>query len=142
MYDGALQPVWKDGPDALRRPTSAIRAQSFLEAAARITALPQDYELDPGRGEVRALLERMAADAEEPGAYPPVLPWALLLDPVDLAAFLRDLEGSMRGAAARADMTSRPQAPHVLEALERVCGTWRAIAETQHAHNTAPGPHA
>lgn len=163
MYGADLQPVWEDQPTpidgivcdaeghaiphgpgcpqgpALTPSPTETRAQAFAEAAARITALPQDWELDPGRGDCAALLERLAAEAHRPDTYPLVLPWALLMDSEDLAAFLRDLSDGMEGAAARAHLTGEPQAQHVLEAVEGICATWRTIAEAQHAHNTAPG---
>jgi hypothetical protein len=75
-------------------------------------------------------------------AYPPALPWAALMDGEDLAGFLRDLDAGMRDAARQAHFAGRPQAPAVLTALEHACATWRLIAETQHAHNTAAGPDA
>lgn len=145
MYDGNLQPVWEDIPapaPAAEQSATVVRAEALAEAAARIWDLPQDHELDPGRGDARELLERLAAEAHQPGTYPLVLPWALLMDTEHLAAFLRDLHGTMAGVAVQAHMTGRPQAPDVLEAVERICGTWRPIAEAQHAHNTAPGLNA
>jgi hypothetical protein len=64
------------------------------------------------------------------------------MDGEDLAGFLRDLDAGMRDAARQAHFAGRPQAPAVLTALEHACATWRLIAETQHAHNTAAGPDA
>lgn len=81
-----------------------------------------------------------AAASGERDTYPPALPWARLMDVDDLAGFLRDLDTTMRDAARQALFTGRPQAPAVLTALEQTCSTWQLIAETQHAHNTAPGP--
>lgn len=40
-----------------------LRAEVLREAADAITALPQDYECDPGRGDAAELLRRMAAEA-------------------------------------------------------------------------------
>lgn len=71
-----------------------------------------------------------AAAAEK--EYGPALPWARLMDAEDLEEFLGELTEaavSRDGAAALAE-------------LEATCGRWRAIAEAQHAHNTAPGPDA
>jgi hypothetical protein len=82
------------------------------------------------------------ASQPTPRAYPPALPWATLMDTDDLAGFLRDLDTGMRDAARQAHFAGRPQAPAVLNALEHACSTWRLIAETQHAHNTAAGPDA
>lgn len=86
---------------------------------------------------------RAAADGLEPRrSYPPALPWAALMDTDDLAEFMSDLDAAMRDAARQAHLVSEPQAPNVLAAVEKTCATWRAIAEAQHAHNTAPGPDA
>jgi hypothetical protein len=62
------------------------------------------------------------------------------MDDEDLALFLRDLHGSMLGAAERARLTGQSQARLALETLERICATYRPLAEAQHGHNTAPGP--
>ncbi|MFF7096350.1 hypothetical protein ACFY9A_28745 [Streptomyces rubradiris] len=75
--------------------------------------------------EVRAAAEGMV-DRE---SYPPALPWARLMDDEDLAEFLDGLAGALETAGAR----------DALVEIEDTCGTWRAIAEAQHAHNTAPG---
>lgn len=66
MYGADLQPVWEDVPTpaAAEESPTAIRAQAFAEGAACIAALPQDWELDPGRGDCAALLERLAAEAQ------------------------------------------------------------------------------
>jgi hypothetical protein len=64
-------------------------------------------------------------------AYPPVLPWAALMDDEDLAGFLdevADVVVANEGGPAR------------LAEVEAACARWRLIAEAQHAHNTAPGP--
>ncbi|GAA3957210.1 hypothetical protein GCM10022384_07830 [Streptomyces marokkonensis] len=66
-------------------------------------------------------------------SYPPALPWAALLDHEDLTDFLDELAASA--------ITHAP-AETALAEVEKTCGTWRLIAEAQHAHNTAPGPNA
>ncbi|MFK0063413.1 hypothetical protein ACIQTN_29810 [Streptomyces werraensis] len=143
MYGADLQPVWKDvQAPAAEQPARTARAEAFAEAAARIWDMPQDYELDPGRGDVRQLLERLAAEAAAGTAYPPVLPWALLMDDDDLIEFLGDLAHVMQSAPHMATEAGPVHARRILAGLEKTCGTWRAIAETQHAHNTAPGPQA
>ncbi|MGA5340464.1 hypothetical protein ACPCK3_15075 [Streptomyces griseoincarnatus] len=145
MYDGRIEPVWEDGPAA---PTPGeIRAGAFQEAAGRIADLPQDYELDPGRGDAIQLLNGLAAEAHRPDVYPPALPWARLMDPEDLVAFLRDLDDTLHRAAtsvavdAITDLTKASPAA-VLDALESTCRSWRVTAEAQHAHHFAPGPNA
>ncbi|MFM9811489.1 hypothetical protein ACKI1J_32190 [Streptomyces scabiei] len=140
MYDGLLTPVWEDAP-AVQSPAE-IRAAAFQEAAGRITNLPQDYELDPGRGDAVQLLNGLAAAAHQPDTYPPALPWARLMDGDDLADFLRDLDTALHRAVDAAVITGQPQAPAVLDALEKTCASWRVTAEAQHGHNWAPGPHA
>jgi hypothetical protein len=139
MYGGALTPVWEDAPAA--QSPAEIRAAAFQEAAGRITNLPQDYELDPGRGDAVQLLNGLAA-AHQPDTYPPALPWARLMDREDLDDFLRDLDTAMHRAVDAAVITGKPQAAAVLEALEATFASWRVTAEAQHAHNWAPGPHA
>lgn len=51
-------------------PLSAARAQAYRDAADEITALPQDYECDPGRGDAANFLRRRADEihpaTEEP----------------------------------------------------------------------------
>jgi hypothetical protein len=144
VYQGKLHPVWEDvpaAPVAERKAAAQARAQAFLEGAARIYDLPQDYELDPGRGDARQLLERLAGEAYT-GAYPLTVPWALLMDESDLIEFLTDLAGVMREADRFATLSGRGQARRILNDLEKTCGTWRAIAEAHHAHATAPGPDA
>jgi len=76
---------------------------------------------------------RSAADGLEPRrSYPPALPWAALMDDEDLSDFLDELAAS----AVTYDKSA------ALTEVEKTCGRWRAIAEAQHAHNTAPGPDA
>jgi len=127
------------GPAAL--PPHVIRAEAFREAAARLLDLPQDYELDPGRGDALQLLERLAADTYA-GIYPPALHWALLMDDDDLIAFLNEVAGVMQDAGHMDTQAGHVHARRILDGLEAACGTWRVIAEAQHAHNTAPGPAA
>ncbi|MEV8474903.1 hypothetical protein [Streptomyces sp. NPDC051173] len=70
-------------------------------------------------------------------SYLPAMPWAKLMDPEDLHDFLGDLaEAAMR--------YFRPVATDagILQEIEKACMTWRLIAEAQHAHNTAAGPHS
>lgn len=79
---------------------------------------------------VRAAAEGLV----ERRTYPPALPWAALMDDEDLADFLADVEQAIAAPGA---------APvEALAAVETACGTWRSIAEAQHAHNTADGPDA
>ncbi|MFJ4469516.1 hypothetical protein ACIP2X_18760 [Streptomyces sp. NPDC089424] len=137
MYGADLQPVWQDV--AAAPANTAVRTQAFAEAAARIWDLPQDDELDPGRGDARELLERLAADT---AAYPLALPWALLMDDDDLIGFLNEVAGVMQSAIHMATEAGHVHARRILAGLEQTCGTWRLIAQTQHAHNTAPGQHA
>jgi hypothetical protein len=117
-----------------------VRVAAFQEAAGLITNLPQDYELDPGRGDAVVVLNRLAAEAQQADTYPPALPWARLLDTEDLTEFLAELDSAMHAATTAVPITDQPRA--VLDALETTCASWRAIAEAQHAHNTAPGPDA
>lgn len=145
MYDGLLTPVWEDGP-ATTTPGEA-RAGAFQEAAGRIANLPQDYELDPGRGDAIQLLNNLATEAHQPDTYPPALPWARLMDREDLVAFLRDLDDVLHRAVISVAVDTiagnRKASPTaVLDALESTCRSWRATAEAQHAHAWAPGPNA
>ncbi|SOE31712.1 hypothetical protein SAMN05442782_8642 [Streptomyces sp. OK228] len=64
------------------------------------------------------------------------------MDNDDLISFLNDLAGVMQDAERFATLSGRGQARRILDALEKTCGTWRVIAEAQHAHDTAPGPDA
>ncbi|MGW5477653.1 hypothetical protein [Streptomyces sp. NPDC004008] len=75
---------------------------------------------------------RAALEAPERTSYPPALPWARLMDDEDLSDFLDEL------------MHATTQFGHTkaLAEVEDTCARWRAIAEAQHAHNTAPGPGA
>lgn len=144
MYDAHLQPVWEDVPAAPATAPAAespaeIRAAAFAEGAARITALPQDWELDPGRGESIALLQRLAAEAHQPDKYPLALPWALLMDHDDLRELLVDLFHTL--SALCPVPGEQPKTPlQILGCVEKIAAGYRVIAEAQHAHNTAPGP--
>jgi hypothetical protein len=84
-----------------------------------------------------ALLGCLAADTRA-GALPPSLGWAGLLDEESLTCFLVEL------AHANDDVRrfQQGQGRRVLEAIERTCSTWQAIAVTEHAQATAPGPDA
>ncbi|MFJ8144645.1 hypothetical protein ACIQ6R_06170 [Streptomyces sp. NPDC096048] len=92
--------------------------------------------------EVLAAVEKACAAWRRPGhgyrsdeldAYPPALPWARLMDHEDLTGFLDELAASA---------ITHATAETALAEVEKTCGTWRLIAEAQHAHNTAPGPDA
>lgn len=67
-------------------------------------------------------------------SYPPILPWAQLMDSEDLQDFLGDLIDALN--------SDQPTTLDVLAEVEKTCASRRAIAEVQHAHNTAPGPDA
>lgn len=67
------------------------------------------------------------------GGYPPVLPWARLMDDEDLADFLDELAASAITHASNA---------RALAEVEDTIARWRVIGEAQHGHNTAPGPDA
>ncbi|MFD7996884.1 hypothetical protein [Streptomyces mexicanus] len=80
---------------------------------------------------------RAAAEGMVPRrSYPPALPWARLMDDEDLWDFLAELAGAAAGRSVV------PSAQDALSEIEDTCARWRAIAEAQHAHNTAPGPSA
>ncbi|MFI0915213.1 hypothetical protein [Streptomyces abikoensis] len=95
----------------------ATEAAQALEDAGLLRS-PQAAESDGG---------------QKPEQYVVALPWARLMDSEDLGEFLDEL------AAAAITNTSPEEA---LAEVEAACGTWRVIAEAQHAHNTAPGPEA
>lgn len=118
---------------------ASILNGAFLQAAAHLRGLAQDFELDPGRGDSVSHLLALAGDALG-DTYPPAFPWARLLDDDDLDEFIRDLGSVITTAVVKAHGTPRPQLASVLAGLEEVCTTWRRIAEAQFAHNTAPGP--
>jgi hypothetical protein len=66
--------------------------------------------------------------------YPPAMPWAALMDTEDLQDFLGDLIDTLN--------SDQPTTRDVLAEVEKTCASHRAIAEAQHAHNTADGPNA
>ncbi|WP_432184895.1 hypothetical protein [Streptomyces tendae] len=77
-----------------------------------------------------AIWEIQVENSSAPRTYPPALPWAKQMDADDLEEFLADLTAAIVGRDGTA----------ALDEVEKTCGTWRLIAEAQHAHNTAPGP--
>ncbi|MFJ2675072.1 hypothetical protein [Streptomyces sp. NPDC087525] len=81
-----------------------------------------------------AELEAAQAPAEE---YGPAFPWVALMDDDDRSEFLGELAAAALNYY-RADVGDAD----TLGEVEKACGTWRLIAEAQHAHNTAPGPAA
>ncbi|MFG2826045.1 hypothetical protein ACGFWI_00955 [Streptomyces sp. NPDC048434] len=97
-----------------------------LDAAGMLQSPETAAELERLRARV-AELENPAPPAE----YPSALPWAELMDDEDRADFLDELAAS---SITNADSKT------ALAEVEDTCGRWRAIAEAQHAHNTAPGP--
>ncbi|WP_411092246.1 hypothetical protein [Streptomyces sp. 049-1] len=115
LYGADLQPVWEEVPSApaAQEPAAPVRAQAFA----------------------------VATEAQQGAAYPLALPWALLMDDEDLIGFLAELAGVMQDAGHMATEAGHVHARNILAGLEKTCGTWRLIAEAQHAHNTAPGPH-
>jgi hypothetical protein len=82
------------------------------------------FTVDAVRKASEGLVERRS--------YPLVFPWAALMDEEDFYDFRADL------VAATAH---RPQ-ERALAEMEKAVATWRLIAESQHGHNTAPGPNA
>ncbi|WP_106518167.1 hypothetical protein [Streptomyces sp. 111WW2] len=122
-----------------------IRAQAYLDVAARLTAGCPDHDQYGGhlmtcQCEAVGLLQELATEAHQADVYPLALPWALLMGNEDLRSFLADVWRTTHGLYPRAGERPRT-AREVLEAVEKAAATWRAVAETQHAHNTAPGPH-
>lgn len=83
---------------------------------------------------LRADRDHMPTPEAEPAedTYTAALPWAALMDHEDLTEFLNELaESAITHASSERALTE----------VEDTCGRWRLIAEAQHAHNTAPGPH-
>lgn len=118
----------------LMTPETANDMASVSQDAVRV-AEESVTELRREHAENARLRERIAeleagAKATADG-YPPALPWAALMDHEDLTDFLDELAASA--------ITHAP-AESALAEVEKTCGTWRLIAEAQHAHNTAPGP--
>ncbi|MFE1192863.1 hypothetical protein ACFW6E_08690 [Streptomyces olivaceoviridis] len=79
------------------------------------------FTVDAVRAAAEGLVERTS--------YPPALSWARLMDDEDLEEFLADLTAAIVGRDGEAAIAE----------IEDTCARWRAIAEAQHAHNTAPG---
>lgn len=106
---------------------AALRAQVADLLAERHTtneALPDVAE---------ALRADRGVEESSAGGFPPALPWLALMDEDDRVEFLDELAES-----ATVNQSSDVR----LAEIERTCATWRLIAETQHGHNTAPGPDA
>jgi len=99
------------------------------QRASFIAQAPRD--IDTLLAEIDRLRARVA-ELERPSDGS-ALPWAALMDDEDLADFLDELEH----AAARMGTPAE-----ALADVEKACGTWRLIAEAQHAHNTAAGPNS
>ena len=132
-YERALASFCAD-PGAAARAVAGVRdaeAEWLLRDAQRL----QDrvIVLEAERHSTNEALPDAAEalHAGQSATYGPALPWAVLLDREDLTDFLDEL-----AAAAVVHASSES----VLAEVEKVCSTWRLIAEAQHAHNTAPGP--
>lgn len=129
---------------ALLKDVERLRAR-FAEAVATVARQAQKIaELERIANAERARVaeleaERPAESEQSPDVYPPALPWARLLDDEDLHDFLGDL---VSAAAHRWHWEPEVPDTETLRQIEAVCGTWRAVAEVQHAHNTSPGPNA
>ncbi|WP_255951610.1 hypothetical protein [Streptomyces odontomachi] len=120
-----------------REDVPALLAEIDRLRAQRRYLIGQLQRKDAKSGEGDAALKRFLGgpDIEESQGqaenYPPALPWAVLMDDEDLAEFLDELKDA-------ADRFGPPT--ETLAEVEKACGTWRMIAEAQHAHNTAVGP--
>ena len=128
-YVGA-EPTIADEMAHLNRCIDAVDALQLPEKL-KVDSISGDYR----NGYIHALADmRTALESPARSSYPPALPWAQLMDDEDLSDFLAELE----------HVTTTPGATpsEALAAVEEACGTWRLIAETQHAHNTAAGPNA
>ncbi|MFE9127049.1 hypothetical protein ACFYOF_16790 [Streptomyces sp. NPDC007148] len=97
------------------------------EAEQRALRWEQPLPVPEWVSEVRKAAEGLV----ERRTYPPALPWAALMDDEDLHDFLGDLINALHSDRPTLD---------VLAEVEKTCASHRAIAEAQHAHNTAPGP--
>lgn len=106
----------------------ATQAAEGLESAQMLQSPETAAELE----RLRARVAELEAAQKPSETYPPVLPWAALMDDEDLAEFLAELEHAIGTPGATPT--------EALAAVEKACGTWRVIGEAQHAHNTAPGP--
>jgi len=114
-------------------------AELQLPEKLKVDTIPDAYR----NGYIHALADmRSALEAPERKAYPPALPWAALMDDDDLADFLHDLASALVQGTLNARRDGKAAGLEILGELEKVCGTWRAIAEAQHAHTTAPGPNS
>lgn len=87
---------------------------------------------------VEQALSAIAAAEGRPAVavYPPALPWAKWLDEEDLHEFVGDL-------ASLALDYFRPEGladEAMVRAIEKLCSSWRLIADATRAHLTAPGP--
>jgi hypothetical protein len=121
--------AYGDAKVRLLTPVEQIR---HLHAAVA-AQLARAGTLDRLLREAQARVIELEAAQKPSESYPPALPWAQLMDHEDLAGFLDELAASAITHAA---------VEEALAEVEATCGRWRAIAEAQHAHNTAPGPAA
>ncbi|WP_333744110.1 hypothetical protein [Streptomyces ardesiacus] len=122
----------------LQDPETAAAHEQAVETARHAVAVAESSValMQREHAENARLRERIAeleAGAKATDGYPPALPWAALMDHEDLTDFLDELAASA--------ITHAP-AESALAEVEKTCGTWRLIAEAQHAHNIAPGPDA
>ncbi|WP_185908391.1 hypothetical protein [Streptomyces sp. WAC02707] len=120
----------QDPETAAAREQAAETARAAVAVAESSVALLKREHAENAR--LRERIAELEAGAKSTAdGYPPVLPWAALMDHEDLTDFLDELAASA--------ITHAP-AESALAEVEKTCGTWRLIAEAQHAHNTAPGP--
>ncbi|MFD4263971.1 hypothetical protein ACFWR9_41805 [Streptomyces sp. NPDC058534] len=119
-----MQAAWEQD-HARRHPVARKLLDRVAELEARLAEFERPTDEDP--------IAYTLAEQGDGSTYPLALPWAALMDRGDLAEFLLDL-----GHAT----CDRVDALEALAEVESTCGTWRLIAEAQHAHNTAPGPQA
>lgn len=99
---------------------------------------------DRPTGRTSGTVTRLVVQGPETGvgqasSYPPALPWAALMDDEDLFETLGEIWNVVRPVA---DSATQLDARALLAELENVLGSCRAMAELQHAHNTAAGPDA
>ncbi|MDN3244096.1 hypothetical protein [Streptomyces sp. ZSW22] len=120
----------QDPETAAAREQAAETARAAVAVAESSVALLKREHAENARLRERIAELETGAKATADG-YPPALPWAALMDHEDLTDFLDELAASA--------ITHAP-AESALAEVEKTCGTWRLIAEAQHAHNTAPGP--
>lgn len=122
--------------ESARRGRRELRAELHTAQAHGRTFLEQRNAHAKELLDLRARVAELEA-AQQPAegsSYPSALPWARLMDAEDLAEFLAEVEHAIATPGATP--------AEALAAVEKRCGTWRVIAEAQHAHNTAPGPDA